>query len=144
MPPALELAKFLADEQVTGAHGGAEDWSAHVSREPENPDDVVTLYDTGGLEPLSLDGPDMGQPQVQVRVRAREYEAGYSLQKAIRAALVQPDAALGGAAIERTIGESRYVTISPIGDILAIGRDEADRHIFTANYQVIRQAEGGT
>lgn len=143
--PAIEIARYLAEQGVTAAHGGNADWSVHVSREPERPDNVVTIYDTAGLDPLVLDGVDGGelsQPGLQVRVRARgaDYEAAYLLHKEIRALLVLPDAVVDGEPLERTIGASHYVQIFPVGDILPLGRDDNDRHILVANYQAIRQA----
>jgi hypothetical protein len=138
--PAYELARFL-EEQGVGIWGGNSDWSLHVGREPSDPDNVTTLYDTGGIEPLAVD-PYIGQPQVQVRVRAHgtRYLEAYELQERIRGLLVQPGAGLVPGALERTIGVHRYVQIFPIADILAIGRDDKDRHIVVANYQLIRQA----
>lgn len=144
MSPADEIAGWLAAERITGERGGNADWSVHVSREPETPDNVVTLYDTGALDPLAVD-PDIRAPQVQVRVRSFDYAQAWETQEQIRAALVQPSAGLVvGATLERIMGSSRYVTIHPIGDILAIGRDDSDRHIITANYQAIRQPETGS
>jgi hypothetical protein len=138
--PALELAQYLAELTITGPFGGGADYSVHVSREPATPDKVVTLYDTGGAEGLVAGGGvDLRQPQVQVRVRSDDYEAAWNLQEAIREALLQPNAEATGHPLERTIGASRYVQVAPVADILSIGRDDNDRHILVANYQVIRQ-----
>lgn len=140
MSPAEELARHLADAGITGAFGGADAWSVHCSAEPLEPENCVTVYDSGGLDPLVIGGADMEQPQVQVRVRSKDYNAAWELQKLIRRELVQPDlVATPGAPLERDIGGGRYVQIVPLAAILSIGRDENDRAIVVANYQLIRQ-----
>lgn len=138
MSPAEELARWFPEQGITGGFGGGDDWSTHVAREPMDPANVVTLYDVGGLNP---DAGDLRRPQIQIRVRAVNYTDGNDLQETIRALLVQPNAELdSNAQLERTIGGGRYVTADQLGDILCIGRDERDRFLIVANYQLIRQA----
>lgn len=136
--PAYEFARWLQDQNL-GIWGGSGDWSLHVGREPDAPANAVTLYDTAGLAPLNLDGGEMRQPGLQVRVRSVDYLKGFERADAIRAKLVLPEAVVDGVTIERTIGTGYYVQITPVADILPLGRDENDRHIFVANYQLIRQ-----
>lgn len=136
--PAYELARWLQTQSL-GVWGATGDWSLHVGREPDAPANVVTLYDTAGLAPLNLDGGEMRQPGLQVRVRSTDYLKGFARAEEIRAALVLPEAVVNGTPIERTIGTGYYVQITPVADILPLGRDENDRHIFVANYQLIRQ-----
>jgi minor capsid protein len=141
--PAVELAQFLDSEGIVDDFGGDGPFSVHVSREPDQPDDVVTLYDTGGGDPASLDGIELRRPTIQVRVRARDYEAAYEQQAAIFEKLAQPHAVDDGEPLERTIGSARYLSVNLIADILSLGRDENDRHRLVANYQIERQpAEG--
>jgi hypothetical protein len=144
MSPAAEIARYLAEEGATGPFGGNADWSVHVSREPAEPPNVVTLYDTAGLDTLVLGGGDIRQPGLQVRLRALDYEAGWAMLEDIRRLLALPDAEETGEPIERDIGAGRYVTIAPTGDILAIGRDDKDRHLLVLNFQLIRQAREET
>lgn len=136
---AYELARYLEAAGV-GTFGGGTEWSLHVSREPESPDNVITLYDTAGLPPIQGEGVDLRMPQVQVRVRSDDYLAAFEVQEQVRALLLPTPDVSTGTRVERTIGQSRYLTISPVADILAIGRDDNDRHIVVANYQVIRQS----
>lgn len=143
MSPAYEIARWLQTLGL-GIWGGSGDWSLHVAREPDAPANVVTLYDTAGLAPLVRDGGEMRQPGLQVRVRAVDYLKGKERQEQIRDVLTLPEAASEGTTIERTIGTGRYVTIDPVADILSLGRDENDRHIFVANYQLIRQEVEGS
>lgn len=132
MSPADELAQHLAAEGV-GAFGANSGWAIGVSREPPKPDTAITLYDTGGLDPLALDI-DLRQPTIQVRVRGRVYAEAFAKQEEIRDLLAGPT--------HRTIGEHHYVGIWLRGDFIGIGRDDNDRHLITANYHINRQPIG--
>lgn len=126
---------FLADQGVVGEFGGNADWSVHATREPIAPANIVTLYDTGGPAAAQVDI-DLRIKRIQVRVRAVDYDEGYSRQELIHSALAQPG-------VEdpqtRDIGEGAYIGIWLVSDIIAIGRDENDRQILTANYEAHRQ-----
>jgi hypothetical protein len=137
MTPAVELAQYLADNGV-GARGGDADWGIHVSREPTAPDNVNTLYDTGGSEPDVIDI-SLRVQAIQVRTRSADYVAGYTKQDEIFTLLAQPDGVLGVAPLERNIGAHRYIGIRLTGDITFIGRDDNDRFLFTSNYELHRQ-----
>lgn len=137
MTPAVEIAQFLADEGV-GERGGSGRWSIHVSREPTSPDDVVTLYDTGGPPPVAIDV-NLRAHTIQVRVRSKDYVEGAETQNSIFTLLAQPDAVVDGLPLERSIGEHRYTGMWLTSEIMYIGRDDNDRFLFTANYEVHRQ-----
>lgn len=132
--PAGELAQYLEDQGI-GVFGGNADWSVHVSREPIAPDNVVTLYDTGGPAPAQVDI-DLRIKRFQVRVRGRSYPDCYAKHEEIYRILAEDDVA---SPAPRTIGEGVYVGVWLVSDIIAIGRDENDRHILTANYEAHRQ-----
>lgn len=134
--PAREIADYLAALGITGDFGGDADWSVHVSREPANPPNVVTIYDTGGADPEVF---TLERPGIQVRVRSQDYEAAWEQHRAIRQALLLPEAEASGQPLERVMGAGRYVQIAPVADILSIGRDDNDRHILVANYLATRQ-----
>lgn len=135
--PAVELAQFLADNGI-GQRGGNTQWSVHVSREPAAPDDVVTLYDTGGGEPPSIDT-NLRDFVLQVRVRSADYVQGMARHQLIFDLFAQPNAAALGQALERNIGLHRYVGIWVAGEVTHIGRDENDRFLITANYELHRK-----
>ncbi len=125
---AHEVALLLSD----GTLGGTSPWSIYLAVEPNSPVNVVTLYDTGGDRP-DTDELDIFHPSFQVRVRGLSYPDAYAKQVEIRDELIH------SAAFESTDGDSRYESIMATSDILSIGRDENDRHLLTANYQVIRE-----
>jgi len=133
MSPAHELALYLVELGVCSAFG--ED--VHVDREPATPADVVTLYDTGGVEVI----PDieLHTATIQVRTRSTDRQAGYELQELIAAAFLKPRAIADGLPVEFDAGGSRYIAFAARGDIVALGRDDNDRVLFTANYELQRQ-----
>ena len=124
MSPAHELALYLEAE---GVGTFAED--IHVSREPASPDNVVTLYDTGGSAPANYDI-ELRQPTIQVRVRHTSYTDAVAKQEEIFEIL--------NAIKTQVIGANTYLGAWMTTDILSIGRDDNDRHLLTANYQVQR------
>jgi hypothetical protein len=138
LSPAHDIAKYL-DVQGVGVLNAMTGWSINISREPMEPDNCVTVYDTGGLEP-DTDELDLMHPTIQVRVRHRKlvvagidtgYELAYSKHEEIRDLLI-----LGTPLI--TV-DSTFVLINLVTEISAIGRDDNDRHLLVANYSTIRQ-----
>ena len=124
MSPAHELALYLESEGV-----GTFAQDIHVSREPAAPDNVVTIYDTGGSAPANYDI-ELRQPTIQVRVRNTSYPNAVAKQEEIFAIL--------NAIKTQVIEGSTYLGVWMTTDILSIGRDDNDRHLLTANYQVQR------
>jgi hypothetical protein len=98
---------------------------------PEEPDDAIVIYDTGGSEP-DTDEMDVFRPSVRVRVRAKSYQEGYAKQELLRQVLDDnlPIFALS----------SRFSLVMPSDDIQGEGKDENDRHLFVVNYKCMRSA----
>lgn len=128
--PAHDLARYLVSQGV-GALGGTAQWAISIAAEAEVPDDVVTLYDTGGLEP-DTDELDLTRPSVQVRVRSKDYPGAYSKQLAIRDLLTLPNRIT-------VSGGSVFLLVAMSSDIMSIGRDDNGRHVLTANYRTVRE-----
>jgi len=61
---------------------------ANVANEPNDPDDAVTLYDTGGFG-LDTDDLSPSLPTFQIRVRSLSYVNAYEKQRVIRD-LIEP------------------------------------------------------
>lgn len=122
--PAYDLALFLQGLPEFGP-------TIYVSREPATPDDVTTIYDTGGPASGTIDI-DLRSPTIQIRVRGRDYNDAYARQEAIYKAL----------GVDRTSFETanaRYIGCWLTSEIISIGRDDNDRFLLTANYQIERQ-----
>jgi hypothetical protein len=135
MSPAHLIALFLATRGV-GTFAGNVGWSINVAGEPASPPNTVTIYDTGGEGP-DTDELDWLRPTLQIRVRAESYAEGYAKQEKIRDLLVldQP------IAITHKGKQYEFIGVAMQSDILAIGRDESDRHLLTANYRAIKVRE---
>lgn len=132
-PPSLDLAAFVAGQSGLGPlHGGrTTSWPVHVAVEPDDPAGVVTFYDTTGTEP-DTDELDIERPSIQVRVRGADYGDAYEKARAVRDLLI----------LEPVEAEtSRFFLIVLRGDIMAIGRDDKNNHILTANYSCQRTAK---
>lgn len=125
--PARDTAIYLAAQGATGPVGGTSGWSVFIGREPLAPVQAVTVYDTGGGPNVLV---DLRKPTIQVRVRADDYLSGWVKADQVYNALVYPIhiAAVDGIVLQ-------WVATS---EILYIGRDDADRPLFTANYQLLR------
>ncbi|MAK86392.1 MAG: hypothetical protein CMK96_05525 [Pseudomonas sp.] len=125
--PAHDTALYLTAFSAFGSFGGVADWPVYVGREPLEPEDVVTCYDTGGAP-----GPliDLRKPTVQVRLRANSYNAGWQKINAAYEALVQP--------IAEAAPDVLILGWVPISEVAYIGRDDHDRALFTVNFEVMR------
>ena len=123
--PADDLARWLGTQGI-GVFG--QDIS--VGMEPASPIEVVTLYDTGGEPPDTVEL-DLFRSTIQVRVRSKNYAVAYNRHEQIRDTLILPG--------RIDTGSSVFVEIDMTSDIASIGRDDNDRYLMTANYRVIRE-----
>lgn len=127
--PAVTASEFLENAGI-GVRGSQADWSIHTGTEPLNPARVVTVYDTGGAPPV-LSEIDLRVPSIQVRVRSDDYELGWEKANEAHRALVEAG----------KTDHATTVTIGwfALGDVFHIGRDENDNHLFTCNFEMMRQ-----
>lgn len=130
---AQDIAEYLATVGI-GTLAGASNsgFGIYIGREPETPNDVITVFDTGGQEAFA--DIELYTPTILVRVRADDYEDAYEKHGEIRDALIIPTA--------RYLGvnhETRYIGIWMASDIFTLGRDGNDRILMTANYRIQRQ-----
>jgi hypothetical protein len=108
-------------------------WPIFADREPESPDDCITVYNTQGLD----EGRDMisgelfGHQGIQVRVRAAVQQTGWAKATAIQKAMAE--------SVLRTavsISSSDYLVqcFAKIGDVLNLGKHPtSNRYLFTIN-----------
>jgi len=130
--PAIDIAKYLASVDYTGlgGFGGSDRWCVNAVWEPAEPNDVVTVYDSGGTGP-DTDELDISVVNFQVRVRCAAYNEGYAIHEIIRDLLILPAPIV--------METSTFVGVTMTSDVIGIGRDDNDRHLLTANYQAIRE-----
>lgn len=111
-------------------------WALAVSKEPDIPNQVVTVYDVGGIDPdpkFLLD-----RPSVQVRIRGNpnDYVATYAKAQQVK------DALLG---LQRqTVNTTVYIGIWQTGDIQNLGFDDSNRPILVTNWRIVREPAAGT
>ena len=104
-----------------------------ISREPDSPDAVVTVFDTGGGEPSS--GTENNEfPTIQVRVRGTvmDYETAYELIDSIKNTLHN--------LASQTINSTKYIGVWASSDIIPLGYDASDRPILVLNFRIHRTA----
>lgn len=106
-----------------------------VGREPESPDESVTIYDTPGAgRGTNLQGSDgTHEASIQVRVRNNSYKAGVDLCESI----IQ---SLHGRNQEKWNGTVIFSIICKNGPHL-LKWDDNERAIFIANFNVQRKKE---
>lgn len=122
--PADDLKTILEDKGVATFKK-----DMFVAKEPADPHDVITLYDTGGFPPNPKH--PKGQPTVMVRVRNTGYKDGYAKAREVK------DALLG--LPKQDINSTTYVGVWMEGDIGFVRYDDSDRAIFTMNFRVSRE-----
>lgn len=128
MSLASDIAGYLADSGI-GTLGGNEDWSVYYGEQPAKPDNVVTVYQTGG----AMGNPDarMYDPTIMVRVRARGHDDGNDKAEAVRDLLILPTA--------RVIGDWLYTGFWLVSDVAKVGKDDNNRTEFTVNFRLMRE-----
>lgn len=102
-------------------------WSVFLSKLPDSPDEVISLFDSGGLAPNPkwlLDYPD-----ISVIVRGKTYQATFDKMKAVK------DALLGLPA--QVINGDRWDGVTQIGEFAFVGYDNKDRPQFSTTFRVI-------
>lgn len=131
------VAALLIDLGFGTAPSSAGDWPISTGREPDRPDDAVTVYGTASLlQGRSMIGGQMFEKYgIQVRVRAANYRRGRQLAGRIATAMDET-------VYQNTVyvGTNRYLVhaISRKGGVLSLGDDlpKSNRSLFTVNAMV--------
>lgn len=128
--PADDIAQYLVSQGV-GALGGTADWAINVDYEPPSPDNVITIYNTGGPG-ADTDEQNIQYPTVQIRIRSKGNTAGWTKHEEIRDILAQ------GAQPKVMASSNVHVLEAP--DLNSLGRDENKRFLRVADYRLMRSA----
>lgn len=115
-----EIATFLLTQNL-GLTLGTNFFKGYL---PDETDNAVVIYDTGGAEP-DRDIPT-GDPTFQILVRNTDYETGHALVKAISDILHQKR--------NFTLESTYYYYIYLMGEPGSIGRDAKNRDEFSVNF----------
>jgi hypothetical protein len=137
MNPTSVDIKGLIVAAGLGVFGAQSGWAVAISRRPDTPDQIMTIYDSGSWRApnpaLLIDYPTIN---VNVRGSAGDYAATYTKALAVR------DLLLGLPA--QTVGGTRYVSVTVRSDPYFLAYDEMNRPEFTINFDVIRTPASGT
>jgi hypothetical protein len=104
-----------------------------IGKEPEKPDDTVTIFDTMGFpDDLTFDATEIYErPSIQIRVRSNDYMTGMTLAQDIKASL-------HGRGNETWNG-TLYTVIRSVGGPALMDWDGSDRARFIINFNLQRR-----
>lgn len=130
--PSVDIKDMLEGESFLELTLGT---NLFISREPAEPDNCVTIFDTGGNPQMRLDSDTetthYEYQNVNIRVRNETYLAGWSLANSIMNQL-------HGRAQE-TWNDTLYTAIQCVSGPAAIGWDENNRILITLNFRLQRR-----
>jgi len=117
-----DIAEYLEDEGI-----GTVGEDIFKSMLPANIDDVVAVYETGGLEPDPY--LPTKSPTFQVFIRSSNYTTGMAQAMAVRTALHRK------ANITLVAGGNYYYYILLMSEPAHLGKDENGRDEFSMNFR---------
>ena len=130
------VSEDIKDKLVTsglGTFGAITGWGIFISSEPEKLDTTITLYDTGGPKPQTVQDRSvkpLRTEAIQIRVRGKEYKTAYTKIESI------VDAIVGYGKF--TAGSTVYKGLFRSSDILFLELDSRGRYIWVVNFQAVR------
>lgn len=135
---AVDIKEMLATGGI-GTFGSSSDWGIFISQEPpggdgDGPHRCITIYENGGIPEDSLNGDEVDNFSIQIRVRSERggYTDAYNKLKEIVDLLNQK---------KNTVeGSTRYAIINRNGLIEFLFRDSQNRAIFICNFSGLRTA----
>lgn len=128
---------FLRDICTIIEGGGIATFATDLfaSKEPDSPDDCITVYRSGGEDDDGIDiTSQMERPSFQVRVRAKTYISAWDTLEQIDALFRN----MQFNTVSDSAGETLYTT-SRNGMPIDLPRDRQNRHIIAAGYRCMRQ-----
>ncbi len=130
-----DVAESVVDILVT-AGIGVKGTTLFVGRLPTVPDLAIAAVLTGGTAPNPKWLLDFPSVQVLVRGDKGGYQAAYTKAQSAK------DALLGFPS--QDINGDRFVSITQLGDLAALGFDESNRPLFSLNLSLIIEPATGT
>ena len=132
--PAHIVQRLIVSLGLGTLPSAAGSWPVYATAEPQDPDNVITVYDTAGQSDgrSMIDGELFEHNGIQVRVRATTHEVGWPKADAIQTGL-----ALSVYDETVTIDGTAYLihSINRIGQVIPIGKETplSKRSVFTIN-----------
>lgn len=134
MNPISTVFKDYLVAQSIGDFGGTDDWSIYISKEPQAPDKVITIFDVGGPAPghtFDVSHKPYYHTSIQLRVRGTGYEETYVKIVAV-AELLKSRGKFTDSGI-------RFERVSIAGDYINLPQDDDARYIFVVNLNIERR-----
>jgi len=128
-----EIAARLIGQAV-GVTGTTASWVVYKGWEPETPDQVFSLFETGGLANQSHDGDLLDVPTFQIRVRGASTSTGYP---AARTKIAAARTALEGMTAG-TFSGRYYCSVVANSEPLSLGHDASHRPRLVVNFTALR------
>lgn len=131
--PADVVRQLLVDLSHAIDPSDSGDWQAFTGLEPQDPDDVITVYDTAGISQLrdNPTGQRDEQHGIQIRVRSGTPDKGWDKIQDIAVAL-DADVSFQGVKVGSTF--YTVVAITRTSTVFSLGREESgQRFLFTVN-----------
>jgi len=125
----FQIAQILQNDGV-GTFGT----DIFISKEPESPDNTITIYKTGGLPDNTLKFGNYTQEihNFQVRVRNNNYQSAHTTMNSVRLSIEK------GIKTLTDSGGTDYLKIQMVSLPIDLSRDTTNRCIITANFTCMR------
>ncbi|MFA5655952.1 MAG: minor capsid protein [Dysgonamonadaceae bacterium] len=129
-PTSIDIKDMLEADSALGLEFGD---NLFIGREPDMPNNTVTIYDTGGYNPdLNLNRYEIYErPSIQIRVRNTSYEIGWSVINSIKDSL--------HARAHETWNGTYYSVIYCFTEIAFLDWDKNNRVRFVVNFNIQRR-----
>lgn len=119
---------LLADMKTLIPSGVAAASSIFLGDYPDSPDNIVTIFHTGGADPShTFTSREFEEPTFQVRIRNAAFANAETKANAIKDAL---DGQVG-----ISINSNTYLSIFQQGDFLPLGKDSRNRSELALNFK---------
>lgn len=132
------IAELLVDLGLGTIYNGSTTvaWQIAINREPDKPDNMITVFDTAGKDNgrIMVNGERQENPGIMIKVRASSNTVGFVKAQTIATTL---DAQTNSNA---SISASNYIihTVNRTTNVLSLGQDKPNsrREIFSVNATV--------
>ena len=103
----------VAGGLLSAISGGVTGWVVKVGKQVAEPDQTITMYDTGGQSPNPKWAVDFPTIQALIRGKPNEYGSAWAKAREVRDALLGIDS--------QTIGSDIWVSVTCPGDVGMVG-----------------------
>lgn len=117
-----------------GVQGSTASWVVFKGWEPEAPDQIITIFETGGNPNQGHEGNMLDKPTFQVRIRGAQTSTGYV---AARTKIAAARTALEGMAAG-TFNNRYYCQVVANSEPISLGHDQSHRPRLVMNFTALR------